>query len=88
MNEISEWQPFETAPKDGTAILVVDIHDYPEANGDAEVDFIWFECNPKLRGWWGSAGRGPMTAEELHLTHWHALPAAPKHQPLTTETEK
>jgi hypothetical protein len=75
---MSEWRPIETAPRDGSWVLV---HDR-------------FEDNPCVASWDGSqwiadktfvkalGGRGgAMVIDEIdshYLTHWHPLPAPPE----------
>lgn len=63
-----EWQPIETAPKDGTKVLAVlnrrimDAFATPRNDGPA----IW------TFGMW--------SGEHIQPTHWMPLPAAPKEQ--------
>ena len=73
---MSKWQPIETAPKDGTVIILADdtsglvMAGYFFDSGDG---FPWVtldnECLPPLNGWTDD-GSGP--------THWTPLPEPPK----------
>lgn len=74
---IPEWQPIETAPKDGTAFRayadeLVDLDFNPcgsvEAvwNGEEFIGCVW---NGQQDTWYGKA---------INPTHWMPLPAAPK----------
>jgi len=71
---MSEWQPIETAPKDGTCILAWCIHAHASAVGE-EVDGYrghvlarWIEHNGGGWCWHGLAGT---------FSHWMPLPDAP-----------
>ena len=85
---MSEWQPIETAPKDGTIILAK--RSYSE-NGIKVYydDPEWYDLigriDPYLRaegfiaddewcGFYDLNGQGPW----LHITHWMPLPSPPK----------
>ena len=61
---MSDWQSIETAPKDGTMILIY----------EADIGWIYHSCWCKNSGieWWGGTG--------LHqnFTHWMPLPKPPK----------
>ena len=84
------WQPIETVPKDGTAVLVMrDIWPGTES-GRAE------ECcghNTYVAAWWGNEDGGGrwvcyMDATydptcPVDPTHWMPLPAAPSYSELT-----
>lgn len=63
---MSDWKPIETAPKDGTDILVAEF-------GDVKIAF-W---SGLFRRW-----SGPRDAygdiEVMTPTHWMSLPDAPK----------
>lgn len=61
---MTEWQPIETAPKDGTRIIALEddevfVADYYRADGD--------------EGWWDSFNHFP-----AQPTHWITLPALPQ----------
>ena len=71
------WQPIETAPKDGTAILGYTTADIPCANNPPIALIRYFE-DGFPRGWWGATGDSIILR---HPTHWMPLPAAP--EPLT-----
>lgn len=85
----ADWQPIETAPKDGTKILIWrDGWDYaPVAWRDA------IDCDEGSFGAWVFAdhlclgvGDGCLgwneDIEDGHMpTHWMPLPAAPRHEP-------
>lgn len=77
---MNEWQPIETAPKDGTEILTVNIH------GDIQItewysvtrdDYVHIEgeiYRKEITLWHeGWNGNNP--------THWMPLPAPPKASP-------
>lgn len=78
------WQPIETAPKDGTAVLVVNDKALdPEAlvahwNGEWRVDTTYAWANAEDP--WGHFGT-------IDATHWMPLPPAPRQheQPTTSE---
>lgn len=86
---MSEWQPIETAPKDGTDILVYSANEgQAVAWWDAEFgfDYVGPKLTYKLIGAWtaGTAtGVGTLDGEYLALepTHWMRLPAPPEVQP-------
>ena len=61
------WQPIETAPKDGQAILVTDGMDCYCVEWDEEFDW-WTVDDNKL---------GPFRLRGSSPTHWMPLPAAP-----------
>lgn len=74
-----QWQPIETAPRDGAPILVV--HDYM---GDVSV--ARWETSGS-RGWWQALADGRSAVEymsdfgteyvEVAPTHWMPLPPPP-----------
>jgi hypothetical protein len=88
--EAEQWQPIETAPRDGTAILAwredcgVLLCRFCDANelrtiSDKERDELdevsLFQCD-----WWGGDAEGGgyrLEGSEIP-THWQPLPAAPK----------
>ena len=63
----AEWQPIETAPKDGQAILVTDGMDCYCVEWDEEFDW-WAVDDNKL---------GPFRLRGSAPTHWMKLPEAP-----------
>ena len=63
----AEWQPIETAPKDGQAILVTDGMDCYCVEWDEEFDW-WTVDDNKL---------GPFRLRGSAPTHWMKLPEAP-----------
>ncbi len=60
---MAEWQPIETAPQDGTRILVFTVH------GDIEISEWYTICifDPPTEGW-----------NSNEPTHWMPLPEPPK----------
>ena len=64
---MEQWQPIETAPKDGQAILVTDGRDCYCVEWDEEFDW-WTVDDNKL---------GPFRLRGSAPTHWMPLPAAP-----------
>lgn len=74
-----EWQPIETAPRDGTAILIY----MPEASRLKVREACWatpWEGAPDEQCYWmtphGPAGRG-YTILPMSVTHWMPLPEPP-----------
>jgi len=76
---MTEWQPIETAPKDGTDIIVMYIHIDTQCVHAA----FWLEDedDPSETGWWtydwNEVGRVLMT-DDYAPTHWMPLPEGPK----------
>lgn len=61
------WQPLETAPKDGTHVLMYRADGFSEA---------WWKKEPGLMGvYWG--GKGWWYPSHSLPTHWMPLPSAP-----------
>ena len=62
----SRWQPIETAPRDGTEVLIT--------HGRTTVVAWWSD----IFGWrdWGDIGWGGM--QDVAPTHWQPLPEPPK----------
>ena len=78
---MSDWQPIETAPKDGTQILLfcpVKRHESHPAN------FIfvgwWFSSSKEIDDGW-RADQGWFPSEWLPVTNWMPLPPPPKTEP-------
>lgn len=67
---IPAWQPIETAPRDGTVILLCRVHPNPDVR-IAVSDGQWLETSNGHWDWvWPYIRKEP--------THWMPLPAAPK----------
>jgi len=62
------WQPIETAPKDGTSILIA-----TNADADGVVIARWFKYN-------GLAAFRDGDADPHSPTHWMPLPNPPKEE--------
>lgn len=66
-----EWQPIETAPKDGRRCLVINDRGIFAVEWDSD----WFSSD----GWWlcvdGKHNDSPLRGETP--THWMPLPASP-----------
>lgn len=76
---MSEWQSIETAPMDGTQVLLLaDDYDYPD-NLVGAITYLaaaaqgWFEPGPHDRKWYYCA-----SANMGQPTHWAPLPEMPK----------
>ena len=68
---IVEWQPIESAPKDGTEILVANI-----SNG-AIYTVMWLDEGESI-GWWDIASLDDYGRATLFSpTHWMQLPNPP-----------
>jgi hypothetical protein len=84
MSNKSEWQPIDTAPKDGTKILAYHKCDYLYSTGERKT----FECIEIVR--WGEVMQwdnpedeydwmtGSNFDEQINPTHWMPLPKPPK----------
>ena len=69
------WQPIETAPKDGEAVLL-----WCPADEDWQsfVTSGWYESGIFDRRWYACTDEQPM---EPQPTHWMPLPAPPEIKP-------
>jgi hypothetical protein len=73
-NDVSNWQPIETAPKDGTKILIFDNGVYT-ARWKDEARYYQFETRP---GWQiYECDDGFYSIATDAATHWMPLPANP-----------
>ncbi|MBO1748920.1 Lar family restriction alleviation protein [Stenotrophomonas indicatrix] len=70
-----QWQPIETAPKDGTAILACYARHY-ETNGFLPIAVRWRAYHPNARG--NEEWRDHSGAKVRAITHWQPLPAPPE----------
>ena len=72
------WQPIETAPKDGTRILVYAAklgHDIRPSRHGLHVDFWHDKDIFNFEGW------GHFNPQYFPATHWHPLPPNPEGTP-------
>ena len=75
------WQPIETAPKDGTSVLV-----YPPTHGNKTASIATWETDKyarKPRPYWrrdDDFGQHSISREKPP-THWMPLPPAPDMEP-------
>jgi hypothetical protein len=71
---MGEWKPIESAPKDGTRVLL-----WLKGNGNEHVIGRW---KPQYEGdafpWYGDAGYESF--KENLVTHWQPLPAPPSQE--------
>lgn len=70
-----EWQRIETAPKDGTAILVCYANNY-DTNGFLPVAVRWRAFHPNAAG--KEEFRDSRGHKIIAITHWMPLPDPPK----------
>ena len=73
---MSDWQPIETAPKDGRKMLLRFTGPFSDQMQDGVTVGRW------LRGWWLDAIWATSTAHRSP-THWMPLPPPPKTEPTT-----
>jgi len=64
-----EWQPIDTAPKDGTVIIV-----YGDKNDRPNVQTHFYQTAAWVGNGWTNAANSWLK----DVTHWIALPAPPK----------
>lgn len=69
---MSEWQPIETAPRDGTRLLVYSTH--AEAKGFVSIAVDFWSMPRHKRGY---SGWGQFNANNWPATHWMPLPDPP-----------
>lgn len=74
-DDMSEWQPIETAPKDGSVIYLWDAHYRCRVTG-AKWDFhYWMNGVSQGEKSWGAGDRdGPFCGKP---THWMPIPSPP-----------
>jgi hypothetical protein len=70
---MSEWKPIETAPKNGTRILLGRFKSDCPMNGRCAVD--WWSLPEDGRGW---IGFGKFNPTYWPPTHWMPLPPPPE----------
>lgn len=69
-----EWQPIETAPKDGSKII-----GYPFFGRVCIAEYLNLACIEK--GWFvDESSQDGLGFDDVKLTHWMPLPAPPKEQ--------
>jgi hypothetical protein len=72
---MSGWQPIESAPKDGTEILVCMTHNTPDGGWET-IQWVDWQCAPYI---W------PRFMDRVDIpfapTHWMSLPAPPDPTP-------
>ncbi len=71
-----QWQPIETAPKDGSLILVFE----PTCHADEQIWMTEWRANTAATSWGGSEGGAwtiYMDGQRIEPTHWMPLPAPP-----------
>jgi hypothetical protein len=66
---MTEWQPIDTAPKDGTVIIV-----YGYKNDRPNVQTHYYQTAAWVGNGWTNASNSWLK----DVTHWIALPAPPK----------
>lgn len=74
------WQPMETAPLDGTAVLLTE-EDEGEPVTGAYVDFNGEPPSDYHSGWFDRISG----EHEIHPTHWMPLPSPPPSAPSDTQ---
>lgn len=74
---MTDWQPIETAPKDGTEILA--FFDCREVQDGGLVDIIYWDevGGPREQGCWHLGCESDCSRAPGYYTHWMPLPAAP-----------
>jgi hypothetical protein len=73
-----EWMPIETAPKDGTPLLLAVVNGDPLGGIPMICAGRWTVEGPYIFGWWGVAANSVCISRP---THWQPLPAPPALSP-------
>jgi hypothetical protein len=72
---MTAWQPIETAPKDGTTILV--FFDGGDMVLACWSENVWHSDDRKLRPGWEPLHRVYDVEDAIFPTHWMPMPASP-----------
>ena len=82
---MSEWQPKETAPKDGTRMLQTGVWNEKAAQhcqGDPYICIAmwgsWSSSSEHPKQWLYESNFGASPLEAVTFTHWQPLPAPPE----------
>ena len=74
-----EWQPIETAPKDGTILIGKIPNESPDLNREIKWAFGW--CSLYKWEWAGMRKATWLKLNEEHQpTHWQPLPKPPQEE--------
>ena len=76
--EMSDWQPIETAPKDGTLVLLFQLVPPRMTGADHDIPHIY------ISSWWKGNDLNPPNWKDHFLgqpTHWMPLPKPPSPSP-------
>ena len=79
-NNLTSWNPIETAPKDGTDVLVM----YMNIDTQIVHNAFWLSdegCNDNIVGWWTyehSEASRILLDDWMTPTHWMPLPTPPE----------
>jgi hypothetical protein len=68
---VTQWQPMDTAPKDGTTILAI-----CEGENGPFIIAVWWQANVWYTGWVSGGHRSDY--EDRHVTQWMPLPEIPR----------
>lgn len=72
------WRPIETAPRDGTSVIVASRYETRTVVGEAR--FLMDEDATYTAWWWANQSPGDYYADMIYPnpTHWQPLPAPPE----------
>ena len=75
---MTNWQPIETAPRDGTEILALEYHtsEHPELRGFVIKAYATVRWMPDL-GWRDCGERGAAGLDPFEPQYWMPLPEPP-----------
>jgi len=76
VERLREWQPIETAPKDGTPLVLIGL--YPDGKSWSDQYQCWWQYDPHADGTWV---RWVHNIDRTPPTHWRPLPAPPAQEP-------
>lgn len=81
VEQVSEWQPIETAPKDGTDVIVMYMHCETQCVFNAFYASEEYHWEKRDVGWWSyehSEVSRILLNDFMEPTHWMPLPPPPK----------
>ena len=86
---MTDWKPIETAPKDGTEILAVEVSGHvPTVTIWGRSDFAVVHWDEIAGAWRDCSDLGAAGLDPFEPQYWMPLPEPPEDDPLATSHER